>query len=46
MGLGVFLPEKFDDTFLFDFSQIEIINMRSADKPPMPTKISRLSSIT
>jgi len=46
MGVGALLPEKFDDTSLFDFVHIDIINVRNADKRPMPAKTSRLSSMT
>jgi hypothetical protein len=46
MGVGAPLPEKFDDTSLLDFVQIDLINMRNADKPPMTAKTSRLSSLT
>jgi hypothetical protein len=45
MGARALLPEKFDDIFLFDFVDIDIMIIRNADKRPMPAKASRLSSM-
>jgi hypothetical protein len=46
MGVGAFLPEKFDYIFLFDFAHIDIINIRNVDKCAMPAETSRISSMT
>jgi hypothetical protein len=46
MSLVALLPKKFDDTSLFDFVQIDNINVGNIDKRPMPAKTSRLSSMT
>jgi hypothetical protein len=46
MGVGALLREKFDGRSRFDFVQIDIINMRNADKRQMPAECSPLSSIT
>jgi hypothetical protein len=45
MGVGALLPEKFDDTSLFDFVDIDLTNVRNADKRLMLAKPSRLSSM-
>jgi hypothetical protein len=45
MVAGVLLPEKFDDTSLFNFVEIDIINLRNADKRPMSVKTSQLSLV-
>jgi hypothetical protein len=39
MGIDALLPEKIDETSLFDFAQIDIINLRDAEKRPMPIKL-------
>jgi hypothetical protein len=46
MDVGALLPERFDHTSLFDFGDIDIMNVRNALQDPMSAKISRLSSMT
>jgi len=45
MGVRALLPETFDDTFLFDFVQINITDVPNADERPTPAKTSSLSSM-
>jgi hypothetical protein len=46
MGIGALLPEKFDDLSVFEFVDIDVINLWNAGNSPMPAKTSRLSSMS
>jgi hypothetical protein len=43
MRVGAILPDKFDDTSLFDLPQIYLRNVQGTDQRPMPAQTARSS---
>jgi hypothetical protein len=45
MSVRALIPEKFHDTPLLDFVQIDVIPVHNEEKRPMPVQTSPLSSM-